>query len=363
MNGTRALALLLAPLTLTAGGCATSFGLDPEAPVLAPPLDAEDEDSAGDVLDAELDSDPPVEDLERRVPHWRRLGSPLGRYDLYTAPGGHAEQQADEWRSSDPEAAALMDEMAEKPLGYWVGDWTYDVEGTVDDALTEAGDELRTLVLYNIPNRDCGSYSSGGVDDAEAYRDFIDEVAAGLEGRLALVVLEPDALPLVHCLDDEGVAERHELLAYGVTTLGAAGARVYIDAGDSNWIDSTTIAEGLLAAGVEQAAGFALNVAHTEYTEDEVAYAEEIRAIVGENARYVIDTGRNGLGPAEDNEWCNPEGRALGVAPTTRTRTRGLDAYLWVKPPGESDGECNGGPSPGTWWAEYALGLAERAAP
>ena len=37
------------------------------------------------------------------------------------------------------------------------------------------------------------------------------------------------------------------------------------------------------------------------------------------------------------------------------------DALLWVKAPGESDGSCNGGPSAGTWWTEYALGLAERA--
>jgi endoglucanase len=32
-----------------------------------------------------------------------------------------------------------------------------------------------------------------------------------------------------------------------------------------------------------------------------------------------------------------------------------------VKPPGESDGECNGGPAAGRWWPEYALGLAQRA--
>jgi endoglucanase len=39
-----------------------------------------------------------------------------------------------------------------------------------------------------------------------------------------------------------------------------------------------------------------------------------------------------------------------------------VDGLLWIKAPGESDGSCNGGPSAGTWWPEYALGLAERAA-
>jgi endoglucanase len=38
------------------------------------------------------------------------------------------------------------------------------------------------------------------------------------------------------------------------------------------------------------------------------------------------------------------------------------DAFLWIKAPGESDGTCNGGPSAGTWWPDYALGLAQRAA-
>ena len=38
-----------------------------------------------------------------------------------------------------------------------------------------------------------------------------------------------------------------------------------------------------------------------------------------------------------------------------------MDAYLWVKTPGESDGTCNGGPRAGQWWPEYALGLSRTA--
>ncbi len=45
--------------------------------------------------------------------------------------------------------------------------------------------------------------------------------------------------------------------------------------------------------------------------------------------------------------WCNPPGRALGEAPTTKTADALVDAYLWVKRPGESDGECKGGPEGG----------------
>ena len=90
-----------------------------------------------------------------------------------------------------------------------------------------------------------------------------------------------------------------------------------------------------------------------------MAFAEEIRAILGEDVHYVIDTSRSGLGPTADNEWCNPLGRAVGTLPTTATGIDGLDAYLWIKPPGESDGSCNGGPTAGKFWAEYALELAE----
>jgi endoglucanase len=286
---------------------------------------------------------------------------PLGPYAgsaLFVEPGGNAATQAERWRASAPDDAAIMDQLAQVPVSTWIGDWTVDVAGTVDDAVTRAGSALQVFTLYAIPDRDCGSFSAGGVNDAASYAAFVGEVAAGLDGRLALVILEPDALALVDCLDEAGRDERHRMLADAVDTLGAAGAAVYLDAGDSAWIPAADMADRLLAAGVDQAAGFALNVSHTEFTTDEVAYAGELRAILGVGAHYVVDTGRNGLGPDPTHEWCNPAGRANGRLPTLRTRRPGLDALLWIKPPGESDGDCGGGPSAGTWWPEYALDLA-----
>src|SRR5207244_11557401 len=57
-----------------------------------------------------------------------------------------------------------------------------------------------------------------------------------------------------------------------------------------------------------------------------------------------IDTSRNGNGPADGElYWCNPSGRALGVAPTTATGNGHIDAFLWVKRPGDSDGSCGRG--------------------
>jgi endoglucanase len=73
---------------------------------------------------------------------------------------------------------------------------------------------------------------------------------------------------------------------------------------------------------------------------------------------FVIDTSRNGNGPL-DVEWCNPKGRKLGMVPTLETGDPLIDAYLWLKRPGESDGECNGGPRAGVFWDEQAIELAK----
>jgi endoglucanase len=39
--------------------------------------------------------------------------------------------------------------------------------------------------------------------------------------------------------------------------------------------------------------------------------------------------------------WCNPPSSGAGLRPTTATGNALVDAYLWVKTPGESDGQCD----------------------
>jgi len=99
-------------------------------------------------------------------------------------------------------------------------------------------------------------------------------------------------------------------------------------------------------------------------TKDITGYAQAIRTSLQRsgysNPRFVVDTARNGAADWRD-DWCNPPGRALGQRPGVKTASPLADAYLWIKLPGESDGACKGGPSSGSWWPEYALGLAERA--
>jgi endoglucanase len=107
--------------------------------------------------------------------------------------------------------------------------------------------------------------------------------------------------------------------------------------------------------GIDSIRGFSTNVSNFNPTADERDYAEELSGLVG-GAHYVIDTSRNGAG--SNGDWCNPSGRALGATPLTERARGAMDANLWIKAPGESDGSCNGGPPAGEWWPE---GLAELA--
>jgi endoglucanase len=121
------------------------------------------------------------------------------------------------------------------------------------------------------------------------------------------------------------------------------------------------MASRLRAAGVADAQGFFLNVSNFVSNSENAGYGAQVAALTG-GKHFVIDTSRNGLGPAADGDWCNPPGRALGLRPGDYTGVSRQDANLWIKRPGESDGSCHGGPAAGQWWADYALGLAQRAA-
>ena len=55
---------------------------------------------------------------------------------------------------------------------------------------------------------------------------------------------------------------------------------------------------------------------------------------------FIIDTGRNGV-PDPRNDcanWCNIKNTGLGTFPTTNTGSNLVDAFFWLKTPGESDG-------------------------
>ena len=289
--------------------------------------------------------------------------NPFAGYSLYVEPTGYALSTAASWSSTRPADATLMERIGRTAQAVWFNGWHTDVASATSQyvgAAATAG-ALPVLVAYNIPQRDCGSYSAGGSSSADAYLAWIRNFAAGIGGRRAVVVLEPDALAGMNCLSTTDRARRVSLLGQAIDILKANPLTfVYLDAGHARWISATEMANRLTSANVAKADGFSLNVSNYQWNSDNVSYGTTVSSLVG-GKHFIIDTSRNGQGPTATNEWCNPAGRGLGVSPTSATGNPLVDALLWIKRPGESDGTCNGGPSAGKWWAEYALGLAQRA--
>ncbi|MDP3958391.1 MAG: glycoside hydrolase family 6 protein [bacterium] len=296
----------------------------------------------------------PVSSLQIVIP---TAGNPLQNAKFYVDPNGNARKEAEHLRAQ----ADLLEKIASNSQARWFGGWNQNIEADVSGYVgaASAQNAVPVLVAYNIPNRDCGNYSAGGAGSPDAYRSWINGFANGIAGRKAVVVLEPDAVALTSCLSEGDKQTRNALLKEAVTALKSKGAAVYLDAGHSGWASEADLAARLKNAGLASADGFSLNVSNFETTSANAAYGAKISSLTG-GTHFVIDTSRNGRGG--NGEWCNPWGRGLGERPTTNTGNSLIDAYLWVKAPGESDGSCNGGPSAGTWWLDYALMLARNAA-
>ncbi len=234
-------------------------------------------------------------------------------------------------------------------------------------------------------------------------------------------------------------AERFAMMNYAVQALKAnPGTSVYLDATHSGWLGAGDAADRLIQAGVADADGFFLNVSNYQLNERLEKYGTWVSKCIAfgshdsswgkghtewcasqynpaspddfstwglsdqwyvENVEsqtwwytpdvlkhFVIDTSRNGQGPwvpttsyPDPQDWCNPPDRGLGYLPTADTGVALLDAYLWIKIPGESDGSCTRGlgpagttvdpewglidPPAGAWFPEMALDLVHYANP
>ncbi|MFI0776036.1 glycoside hydrolase family 6 protein [Streptomyces sp. NPDC021212] len=300
--------------------------------------------------------------------------SPPRRDGLWVNPDGpaarHVRAREEEGKNGGKNNdAVLIRRIAEQPVAEWLGPQPpRERVRFITESAARTG-TTPVLVAYNIPYRDCGGHSAGGAANGAAYRRWIEQIALGIGDRKAIVVLEPDAVAQVvdRCVPRRMVRSRLTLLRDAVAAFAALPrVRVYLDAGNAGWIrNPARLMVPLLKSGIEQADGFSLNVANFQRTGRTKRYGHRLSRAVG-GAHFVIDTSRNGNGPlrrrgAARHTWCNPPGRALGHAPSTHTGDRLVDAYLWIKRPGESDGTCNGGPPAGHWWPEYALGLARNA--
>jgi endoglucanase len=284
-------------------------------------------------------------------------GNPLDGQNFYVNPDSKA------MRAARGAGSPQLDAIANTPTAYWMDQASSPAVDAKYIQTAQAAGTMPILALYGIPHRDCGSYAAGGFGSADAYKGWIDGVAAAIGGGPAAVILEPDALAMADCLSGAQRQERFDLMSYAVDTLTRNPATaLYVDAGHSRWVGADEMANRLNQVGVAKARGFSLNTANFFTTGEEIGYGDAISGATG-GKPYVIDTSRNGAGPADGAMyWCNPSGRALGAAPTTATGNGNVDAFLWVKRPGESDGSCGSGePSAGTFVNSYAVSLAQNA--
>jgi endoglucanase len=229
--------------------------------------------------------------------------------------------------------------------------------------------------------------------------------------------------------------DRFAMLNYAVDRLTALpDTSVYLDGTHSAWLGVGDIAHRLVKAGVQRADGFFLNVSNYETTERQLKYGDWISKCIyygtegpayarghfewcasqyypaspgdfstwaltdawyasnvgnvspDRLAHFVIDTSRNGRGPwtppagvtwPDPQTWCNPPDRGLGLRPTTNTGHPLADAFLWIKTPGQSDGQCDRGtgtghdparggiidPAAGDWFPQQAVELVRFANP
>ena len=136
---------------------------------------------------------------------------------------------------------------------------------------------------------------------------------------------------------------------------------------------------------------------HATNATTDPTYATEPPGHMTLYAQAPYNQAANTISTLAAGSWCNPPGSGVGARPTTVTGDALVDAYLWVKTVGESDGPCNsaGGvrawnyslyskpgwpstlpeqaafdplwglvdPAAGAWFSEQALELAQLAVP
>jgi cellulose 1,4-beta-cellobiosidase len=272
-------------------------------------------------------------------------------------------------------------------------------EAVKQQASGGGGPLLVAMTVYDLPDRDCAAFASNGElhtseNGLARYKaEYIDRIVQVIQSKpeyqqLRIVaVVEPDSLPNIvtntglyaSCAAAE--ATYREGVAYAVKQLATlSNMYIYLDIAHSAWLGwehpdraATVYNEVLSAAGgANLVRGFATNVANysalqepfnpydnqSQYNDlivnfyewnrmiDEVTYVNAMRSRFP-NHRFLVDTGRNGWQPraaglpienrTHRGNWCNVEGAGIGERPRAEPMA-GVDAYYWLKPPGESDG-------------------------
>ncbi|KAJ7099854.1 glycoside hydrolase family 6 protein [Mycena crocata] len=296
---------------------------------------------------------------------------------------------------------------------------------TLDGLIKETScNEILGIVVYDLPGRDCAAKASNGelaVGSLATYKSqYIDAIrkiiVANPNVALALII-EPDSLPNLVTNSNLATCQAsadgyRQGVIYALQQLNLPNVVMYLDAGHGGWLGwdanlapgAQELARAYTGAGrPSQLKGFATNVAgwnawiknpgefdvppdgQFNKAQDESRYVTLFGAALqsaGMPNQAIVDTGRNavqGLRLAW-GDWCNVNGAGFGVRPTTSTGHALADAFVWVKPGGESDGTSDSSavrfdsfcgladafkpaPEAGTWNQAYFEMLVRNAVP
>jgi cellulose 1,4-beta-cellobiosidase len=352
--------------------------------------------------------------------------NPFDGARFYVNPGFVKEIEAT--AAATPAKAPLLKKLEPFSAAVWL-DSIANISraaAALDDAAAQqksSGQPLLTaFVVYDLPNRDCSAHSSAGElsvgDEGEKrYRtEFIDAIAAQFKAHPAqriVALIEPDSLGnlatnlnVPKCKESDQAYRKS--IAYAISTLSMPNVSVYLDAAHAGWLGWNGNREAIagvyrqvldLAGGPALIRGFFTNAANFNVVKgnenqklepsnpcpDELTYvkklSETLESVGITGKHFVIDTsrdGRDGIRTKWGN-WCNVKGAGLGERPRA-SPAPGIDAYYWIKTPGESDGSSDsadphfdancrsedaalGAPQAGKWFPSYFIQLVENANP
>ncbi|KAH8724739.1 cellobiohydrolase-like protein II precursor [Phaeosphaeriaceae sp. PMI808] len=308
-------------------------------------------------------------------------GNPFASRKIYANKFYSSEVSSAAAAMTDSALAAAATKVADVGTFMWID--TRDKIKIVEDTIKDVScDQIAALVIYDLPGRDCAAKASNGelpVGSLSVYKaEYIDPIVAIFKKypKVAIaLVIEPDSLPnlvtnskLQTCKDS--ASGYRDGVAYALKQLNLPNIAMYIDAGHGGWLGwndnlkpgAKELATVYKAAGSpKQVRGFATNVAgwnawdlspgeFSKATDAQWNKAQNEKQYVtlfspelksaGMPSQAIVDTGRNAVTNLrkEWGNWCNIDGAGFGVRPTSSTGSSLVDAFVWVKPGGESDG-------------------------
>ncbi|KAG6954291.1 hypothetical protein JG687_00011876 [Phytophthora cactorum] len=253
-------------------------------------------------------------------------------------------------KTTYPQLATALETMEQYSIATWYTDRLSDSDrSTMLSSLTSecSEDSRMTIAVYGIPDKDCnaGLSSSGTVQSTSDYESFLSQLTTAVGDRKVLYIVEPDAVGLLANGGCGGAAGYLDNLKIAVAALSAnSNAELYVDVGYWLLADSTnaaavaTIINELSASGTLK--GITINTSNYRSNDECTTYCNNFQTAMGSSTMTcIIDTSRNYNG-SPTSDWCNVKTAGVGKPPTSETGISNIDYFMWIKPPGESDGTC-----------------------